>query len=127
MSDLTSTLPDTVPARMLNEFVYCPRLAYLEWVQGNFEDSADTVEGRYQHRVVDADGGQLPTPDEAEAAALRIHARSVWLSAPREQLTARMDLIEGQGLDVTPVDYKHGAAPDLPAGAWEADRRSPAR
>ena len=22
-----------IPARMLNEFVYCPRLAYLEWVQ----------------------------------------------------------------------------------------------
>ncbi len=27
-------LPDLVPARMLNEFAYCPRLAYLEWVQG---------------------------------------------------------------------------------------------
>lgn len=22
-----------VPARMVNEYVYCPRLAYLEWVQ----------------------------------------------------------------------------------------------
>ena len=25
-------LPDLIPARMLNEFAYCPRLAYLEWV-----------------------------------------------------------------------------------------------
>lgn len=23
-----------LPARMLNEYQYCPRLAYLEWVQG---------------------------------------------------------------------------------------------
>jgi len=38
---------------MLNEFAYCPRLCYLEWVQGEFADSADTVEGRYQHRAVD--------------------------------------------------------------------------
>jgi hypothetical protein len=30
---------------MLNEFTYCPRLGYLEWVQGEFADSADTVEG----------------------------------------------------------------------------------
>jgi len=45
--------PDLVPARMLNEFAYCPRLAYLEWVQGEFEDSADTEEGRFHHRRVD--------------------------------------------------------------------------
>jgi hypothetical protein len=25
--------PDLRPARMLNEFAYCPRLCYLEWVQ----------------------------------------------------------------------------------------------
>ena len=30
-----SPLPDLVPARMVNEFVYCPRLAWLEWVQGD--------------------------------------------------------------------------------------------
>ena len=23
-----------IPARMVNEWVYCPRLAYLEWVEG---------------------------------------------------------------------------------------------
>lgn len=30
------TPPDLIPARMLNEFSYCPRLCYLEWVQGEF-------------------------------------------------------------------------------------------
>lgn len=116
-------LPDTVPARMVNEFAYCPRLAYLEWVQGDFEDNADTADGRYKHRVVDKDGGKLPAPEDANGDTTRIHARSVWLSAENEQLTARMDLIEGEGQMVTPVDYKRGAAPDhLPEGAWEADR-----
>lgn len=37
---LPPNVPDLVPARMLNEFAYCPRLAYLEWVQGDFTDSA---------------------------------------------------------------------------------------
>ncbi len=47
------TIPKVVPARMVNEFEYCPRLFYLEWVQGRFEDNSDTVEGRYVHRKVD--------------------------------------------------------------------------
>jgi CRISPR-associated protein Cas1 len=109
---------------MVNEFAYCPRLAYLEWVQGDFEDNADTAEGRYKHRVVDQEGGELPlTPGPSpEGRGESIHARSVWLSAEEEGLTARIDLLEGEGLDVTPVDYKRGAAPDLPEGAWEPDR-----
>ena len=46
--------PDLVPARMLNEWVVCPRLACLEWVLGEFADPADTIEGRALHRRVDA-------------------------------------------------------------------------
>ena len=46
-------VPDLVPARMLNEFTYCPRLAYLEWVQGEFTHNLDTLEGRFGHRRVD--------------------------------------------------------------------------
>jgi CRISPR-associated protein Cas1 len=110
---------------MVNEFAYCPRLAYLEWVQGDFEDNADTVDGRYKHRVVDQEKGALPlTPDPSpEGRGESIHARSVWLSAPEEQLTARIDLLEGDGQTVTPVDYKRGAVPvHLEASAWEADR-----
>ena len=44
--------PDLVPARMLNEYAYCPRLAYLEWVHGDFADNADTLDGQFQHRNV---------------------------------------------------------------------------
>jgi hypothetical protein len=31
--------PDFVPARMVNEVLYCERLAYLEWAQGEFADN----------------------------------------------------------------------------------------
>ncbi|HQL64028.1 MAG TPA: hypothetical protein PLQ35_17260, partial [bacterium] len=48
---------------MLNEYAYCPRLAYLEWVQAEFEDSSDTVEGRLRHRRVDQGKGDLPSTE----------------------------------------------------------------
>jgi CRISP-associated protein Cas1 len=112
--------PDLVPARMLNEYAYCPRLAYLEWVQGDFADSADTVDGRFLHRRVDVETGALPAPDELEGA--QFHARSVQLSAPRIGLIARIDLIEADGEEVTPIDYKRGRAPDIAEGAWEPER-----
>ena len=48
--------PPLVPARMVNEYAYCLRLAYLEWVQGEWADSSDTVEGRHAHRRVDRGG-----------------------------------------------------------------------
>ena len=39
---LTAPSVDPLPARMLNEFVYCPRLFYYEYVEGVFVDNADT-------------------------------------------------------------------------------------
>ena len=42
-----------VPARMVNEFVYCPRLAYLMWSQAEWSETGDTVEGRRVHTRVD--------------------------------------------------------------------------
>lgn len=128
---LDAGIPELVPARMLNEYAYCPRLAYLEWVQGEFEDSADTVEGRFQHRRVDRPSGKLPvrpvadaadSPDEESGTQETIHARSVTLSDNALGAIARIDLLEGRGNVVTPVDYKHGKAPDVPEGAWEPER-----
>lgn len=49
-----------LPARMVNEYTYCPRLAYLEWVQGEWAESADTVEGRYSHKRVDRPAASRP-------------------------------------------------------------------
>ncbi len=108
-----------LPARMINEFVYCPRLAYLEWVQGEWDDSADTVQGRHAHRRVDRQSGKLP---EAPEEDLRIHARSITLSSNRLGLIARMDLVEGEGCDVVPVDYKRGKRPHVAKGAYDPER-----
>jgi CRISPR-associated protein Cas1 len=51
---------DLLPARMLNEFIYCPRLFYYEHVEGVFLHSADTKEGAAEHTRVDAGRGALP-------------------------------------------------------------------
>jgi CRISPR-associated protein Cas1 len=109
-----------LPARMVNEFQYCPRLAYLEWVQGEWADSADTVEGRGVHRRVDQGSGALPEPEAIDEEE-RIHARSVTLSSERLGLIAKLDLIEGEGGVVVPVDYKRGRRPHVPAGAYEPE------
>ncbi|KUG21227.1 crispr-associated recb family exonuclease cas4b / crispr-associated protein cas1 [hydrocarbon metagenome] len=113
-------VPDLIPARMLNEYTYCPRLCYIEWVQGEFIDSADTVDGRFQHRRVDRESGVVPTDDEEIQETF--HARSVYLSGSEIGITCRIDLLEGEGRRVTPIDYKRGSVPDLPEGAYEPER-----
>src|SRR5262245_60365309 len=80
-----------LPARMVNEYQYCPRLAYLEWVQGEWAESSDTVEGTHTHRRVDTPGGNLPAAESLEAnASETLHARSVTLSSNRLGLIAKM-------------------------------------
>lgn len=110
-----------IPARMVNEYQYCPRLAYLEWVQGEWAESADTVQGRHVHRRVDRPGGRLPEPAEV-AADEKIHARSITLSSNRLGLIAKMDLIENEGDVLVPVDYKRGKRPHVAKGAYEPER-----
>lgn len=120
---------ELVPARMLNEFAYCPRLSYLEWVQGEWADNLETQEGTFGHRNVDRPGkSAVPEPPAADDSSApftpfqTIHARSVSLSAPRERLTAKLDLMETDGETAIPVDYKRGQAPDIPEGAYEPER-----
>jgi CRISP-associated protein Cas1 len=119
MENLENDTPDLVPARMINEYVYCPRLAYIEWVQADFAENYDVAEGRFRHRRVDEEKGALPD-DIAEEDI--IHARSVMLSSPAENIISKIDVIEGDATAVMPVDYKRGAVPDIPAKAWDADR-----
>jgi CRISPR-associated protein Cas1 len=113
---MLAELPDLVPARMLNEFVYCPRLFFLEWVDRLWAPSSDTAEGEWRHRRVDEGGGAAPLPEEGTIAA----ARSVELSSERLGITAKLDLLEGVSGGVVPVDTKKGHP--MPDGAvWEAD------
>jgi CRISP-associated protein Cas1 len=115
-------VPDYLPARMLNQFAYCPRLFFYEWVDGLFVESVDTVEGRIQHRRVDEKTTALP---EAGDLPESIHARSVTLSSERLRVIAKMDLVEVSGATVTPVDYKHGRpreGADEGLEIWPSDR-----
>lgn len=52
--------PHYLPARMINEFVYCQRLFYLMHVEGQFEHNAHTTEGVAVHSRVDAKTDPLP-------------------------------------------------------------------
>src|SRR5260221_13759 len=84
--------PDYLPARMLNEFVYCPRLFYYEWVEGIFAHNRETVEGAIRHAKLDAGKGDL-TPAEDISPDESIHSRSVTLSSETYNLIAKLDVI----------------------------------
>ncbi len=104
---------------MVNEFVYCPRLFYLEWVWGEFAHSEDTLEGAAAHRRVDRETGTVPPADEV-APDTQFAARGLLLSAPKLGLIARVDLLEGEGGAVCPVDHKKGEPSKQ--GPWDTDR-----
>lgn len=111
--------PQQIPARMLNEFVYCQRLFYYEFVEGVFVESADTLRGGAIHQRVDSGTGALPKPKrktdaekpkaeentaDAESASKEsetqnaepetIHSRSVQMGSERLGVVAKMDLVE---------------------------------
>jgi CRISPR-associated protein Cas1 len=111
-----AAVPELVPARMLNEYVYCPRLFFLEWVDSLWASNADVAEGLRRHRRVDAGGGAAPLPGEGE---FRV-ARSLELASGELGITAKLDLVEADGGAVVPVDTKKGR-PQRDGSPWEAD------
>lgn len=118
-----------IPARMVNEFVYCPRLAYLMWTHSEWVETADTVDGRRIHTRVDKAGDPLPPPDalkwdaeQDDATTDRIVSRSMMLSSERLGVIAKLDIAEAQDGVVTPVDYKRGKRPHIAHGAYEPER-----
>ncbi|WP_208027233.1 CRISPR-associated protein Cas4 [Rhabdothermincola sediminis] len=114
-----SDVPELVPARMVNEFCYCPRLFFLEWVESRFVHNADTVEGAWRHRHSEQPSGRAPLPEDE--GDLKI-ARSLRLSSDRLGLVATCDVVEAAEGEVVPVDHKKGVPPDIPEGAWEPER-----
>jgi CRISPR-associated protein Cas4 len=121
MSDEVADSVEQIPARMINEFAYCPRLFYLEHVQGEWAHNADTLDGRFVHRRVDEERGRVPEPGKVVEMP-RLHARSVLLGSDTLGVTARVDVIEADDGRVIPVDYKRGAPPDVAEGAYEPER-----
>lgn len=109
---------DPIPARMVNEFVYCPRLFYLEWVDGRWRASDDTVEGASVHRSNDDRGGALPSPD---ADSPPLFTTSVRLSDPELGLTAVIDRVDHAVGSCSVREIKKGR-PAPGEQAWPADR-----
>lgn len=132
--------PALVPARMINETLYCERLMYLEWAQGEFADNEFTVDGRMVHARADTPGGKLPPPpspaknggdhgadtddenrDDDEPPPYR--ARAISLASEALGITAKIDVVEGEADGtVVPIEYKRSAAPDVPEGAFLPER-----
>lgn len=110
--------PDLMPARMLNEFVYCPRLFHLEWVDQRWAANEDTAAGIFTHRPVDSRGGVMPAPDAEESARTTY---SVSLSDDDWGLTAVIDRVDHLDGTSTPVDRKKGH-PQADGTPWPADR-----
>ena len=90
MDNPDAVVPELVPARMVNQFVFCPRFFHLAWSSGERGENDLTVEGKSLHRAVDAGGGRLPDPPELP----KRQARSVELSSQRLGVIAKIDIVE---------------------------------
>lgn len=126
---LTDSESELLPVRMLNEYVYCPRLFHLMHVDGRWEDNAFTLEGRHAHRRGDKEDDVLPEPTKTTEPiggnggdpAPEI-ARSVQLGSPRLGLVAKLDLVAVTGDTAVPVETKRGRVPNNPERSWEPER-----
>jgi CRISPR-associated protein Cas1 len=111
-----------MPVRRLNNFVYCPRLFYFQWVENIFQESADTVAGSLLHRNVDAPSRL----DDEKAKALAenlpegARLRSLRLESEALGIVGVVDLVEGGPDGAQIVDYKKGSARRTSEGEREA-------
>src|SRR5579864_3780992 len=85
-----------VPARMVNEWVYCPRLAFLEWAHGEWAGNADTAAGDRAHAATEAGRAPpLPAPGELPDAG-SLKTRRLSLASERLGLAAEIDVLEAE-------------------------------
>ncbi|MGH2969605.1 MAG: CRISPR-associated endonuclease Cas4g/Cas1g [Solirubrobacteraceae bacterium] len=118
MTEAGDNVPALLPARILNEHVYCPRLAYLEWVDRQFTHNSDTAEGTFVHRRTDRERGRPPEPGEEVE---RPPSTSLTLSSERLGVIAKIDLLEPRGDHVVPIEYKRGQPRSSEEPLWEPE------
>lgn len=117
---------------MMNEYIYCPRLFYFEFVEGVFIHNADTLEGKSAHQRVDQKkSGSLPDSAQSTVEAPPnelIHSRSISLFSENLGITAKLDLAEirhtNSQVSVIPVEYKKGKPKEGEEGPeiWDTDQ-----
>jgi CRISP-associated protein Cas1 len=117
-----------IPVRMLNEYMYCPRLFYMMHVKGLYDESADTITGSAQHqrkrnRAVQEQGN--PWPDKI--------VRSFILSDAENGITGKFDGICETEQEIIAIEDKKSSSPDinsnfsvegigLQRGIWDNDQ-----
>ncbi|MBC7253142.1 MAG: CRISPR-associated endonuclease Cas1 [Actinobacteria bacterium] len=106
---------DYIPLRYLNEFIYCPRLGYLEFAWGEFEENEYTIDGEIKHKRIDEIQGR-----DGDAPAERM--TSVFLSSEKLGLIGRIDLLECEGGEFIPVEYKRGKIPKGRPQGYDPER-----
>src|SRR5487761_1958936 len=111
-----------MPVRRLNNYVYCPRLFYFQWVENILQESADTVAGSHVHRNVDAPSRLEDEKAKALSENLPEGAklRSLRLESETLGIVGVMDLVEGGPDGAQIVDYKKGSARRTSEGEREA-------
>jgi CRISPR-associated protein Cas1 len=116
-----------LPVRRLNNYIFCPRLFYFQWVENIFQESADTIAGSMAHRNVDAPSRL----DDEKAKALSenlpegARLRSLRLESEKLGIVGVVDLVEGGPEGALVIDYKKGSARRNSEGEREA--RDPER
>jgi CRISPR-associated protein Cas1 len=116
----TDSPTDLIPVRALNQVTYCPRLYWLQYVEGLMVINEHVEDGVIKH-------GRVNDPKAAGRPRLErdtIHTRSVSLASEPLGLTGKLDLIEEKGEEVYPVEYKRSKAPtdaDGQATYWDND------
>lgn len=99
---------EVMPARMLNEFVYCARLFYYEFVDGVFVESVDTARGSRLHQKVDSGRGDLP----AASRAGKKKTSSPEVKGKDSAETTTTAVVSGDSTSEPAVKNSEGEAPD---------------
>ncbi len=109
-----------IPVRALNQFTYCPRLYYLQYVDAVMPTNEHVESGLHDHRRVD--DAELANKTRKEGDASR--SRGVHLSSETLGISGILDVIEEKDSVAYPVETKHGSAPrddDGKASVWDND------
>ena len=128
-SQVSAVGDDALTIDMLKQFTYCPRLFHLMYVEGRWADNAFTIDGRNQHRRVDALDHLLPEAQERPAKPKRDDgdappavSRSVPLASDALGITGKLDLVATDGDEAVPVETKRRRVPDCEGRAYDTVR-----
>ncbi len=98
-----------MPVRRLQNYAYCARLFYYQWVEDLFVENADIVKGSADHRQVDKPSASPEDPKELELPE-GARLRSLQLEGETLGLVGKIDVVEGTVSGMEVIDHKKGGA-----------------